>query len=124
MACPVSDHQGSKLPRPTTSIQPKGNIDFNTVKGLEFKTHQVQKTWRFNELSRRKSTFVMQSNPELNLIDKVDKVSTYQTEIQSKIPKKKPEKNPGPKTSLKSNGLDFKQGTSNQTEYSDIKPEK
>ena len=33
----------------------------------------------------------------------------------------KPEKNTGPKTSLKSDGLDFKQGTLNQTEYnSDI----
>ena len=46
--------------------------------------------------------------------------STYQRETQSKIPTKKPEKHQGPKTSLKSNGLDFKQGTSNQTEYSKI----
>ena len=61
----------------------------------------------------------MQSNPELNIIDKS---TSYQREItQSKIPTKKPEKNPGPKTSLKSDGLDFKQGTLNQTEYnSDI----
>ena len=46
--------------------------------------------------------------------------STYQRETQSKIPTKKPEKHQGPKTSLKSNGLDFKQGTSSQTEYSKI----
>ena len=61
----------------------------------------------------------MQSNPELNIIDKS---TSYQREItQSKIPTKKPEKKVGPKTSLKSDGLDFKQGTLNQTEYnSDI----
>ena len=112
--------KASKLPRPTTSIQHRGDIDFNTTKGMEFKNYQIQKTWRiFDELSRRKSTFVMQSNPELNIIDKS---TSYQKEItQSKIPTKKPEKYPGPKTSLKSDGLDFKQGTLNQTEYnSDI----
>ena len=91
---------------------------------MEFKNYQIQKTWRiFDELSRRKSTFLMQSNPELNIIDKS---TSYQREItQSKIPTKKPEKNTGPKTSLKSDGLDFKQGTLNQTEYNydiQIKP--